>query len=1830
MKRKLLSIVFFACLLATASADEYSALWKQVEDAREKELPRTMIQGLDKIERKASARHDYGTLLSAVLLRSTARLAISPDSLDAEVKALESKELQAGDEDLVLQAVYASALGRIYKTRGDEDAHGEDYREKSKAYYALSMSRPELLASTKAGTYAPLVAQGADSRIFGDDLLHVLGFEAGDFATMLRVYGQEGNRPASCLVERERIRQARESGEGVPDRTVLTRQVDSLLNAYADIPEAGALAVERFRLMSEGKASDKEKYEWLNHAIATWGSWVEMNQLRNELKDITAPSVRIEVGERVTIPQKPVGIRLKGIRNLPALRIDVTLLRADARQVPPYGNKDEWRKLKAKGSLRTLTRHYQGHAPYELFDDSVTIEGLPAGIYLVEAGGEGTRMDSDCALLYVSNARLMVQQMHDSLLLLAVNATTGAPLPQAKIRVKAGRRNKEDAFREFTANGLGELFYKGAHPQMVMVYTADDAFSPYVGAYAGYMYSPRRTSLTTRMMTDRAIYRPGQTVHAAAIVYQGDGLGCFNVERGKTITMRLLNANYKEVEQKTVTTDAFGTATADFTLPSTGLTGTFHIQTALGHGNAAFRVEEYKRPTFDVSFADVKEQYAPGDTIDATGTAKAYSGAPIQGAKVSYTVRREPAFWWRFWGDEGSQEVFSGTDTTRADGSFKARIPLVLSGRGAVSQPRFYRFVVTAQVTDGNGESHSGELSLPLGTRPTAFGSDLPAKTMADSLRSVTFIYKNSAGNNIDGNVSFAIDGGTSLTAEANKPFALKTRLSSGQHSFLAICGSDTLRQEVVVFSLDDKEPVVETEDWFYQSDENFAQGKPVFIQIGSSAPDQYIHYTVFSRDSLLEKGVIRQSHAVSTRRFDYQDAYGDGLRITYAWYKDGKMHKHSTTIGCPMPDKKLSVRWTTFRDRLSPGQKEAWTLTVEKESGKTQPTQLMAVLYDKSLDAIQRHGWNFGLGQYRAIPYAGWNSNYLSTIYMTLQQAPRYLKDRSLDLSHFDADWFEGFSTYDIPVGGFRHRKFGRADGLVMNTMAMAKEDAGAMAPMAESMATADMAPEKGSSPENDNDGETAEPSVQMRENLNETAFFYPTLVSDENNQIHIRFTLPESVTTWKFMGLAHDREMNYGQVGGEAVASKPVMVQPNVPRFLREGDRASIGVRVTNTTNQPQRGYARLEIADPASGKTVLTRKEGFSLDPQSSQSVNFNIEPLVEGVYVVKAIAEGKTHSDGEQHYLPVLANRELVSNTYPFTLNGKGSKELSVETDRGGKLTVSYTANPSWLMIQALPTMATPDQQNAYSLAAAYYANTISHLLTKRYPAIKRVVEAWQKEPGQPALQSPLTQNEDLKHIVLDETPWMMDADNETAQRKLLANYFDENLTTQRIQNQESRLRELQRADGSFAWWPGMEGSRSMTTAIGELLARLAVVTGNRAEVAPMLDKCLKYLAKETSNEVAGMKKQERKGVKDLVPSEAALRYLYMLSLDPANAKLANGQDVDYLIGKCRKARLFTMYGKAKMAVVLARNGQRQLASDFMQSLKEFLTGNEEMGLYYDTKKALYSWFDYKIPTEVAAIEALRLLSPSDTATIGAMQRWLLQEKRTQAWDTPLNSVEAVYAFLSGNDPLSAEVQLPTVSIDGKKQHLNTPSAGMGYTSTVLPVTADGKHRLSIRVDKADNGTSWGAVFSQFTRPVADIGSASSGIAVTREIRVEPAGATAGKDASAQASPHVGNRVVVRLTIQADRDYDFVQLHDHRAACLEPVNQLSGYRDGHYEAPHDNVTDYFFDRLAKGRHVVETAYYVDRPGDYQMGSCTAECAYSPEFSGRAGGGKLEVTP
>lgn len=1817
MKRNILSLLIALFATMQVAAQTYDNLWKQAEINAQKDQPKSEIAVMKKIIAKASAAKDYGQLLAAEIRQMTLWKEISADSLTPNVKRMEAGVLKVNDP--ALKAVRYAVLGKVYRDMNEK---------KSQEFFKKALGQSELLARHTSAEYVPLTLKGVDGSSFNNDLLHLIGFEADSKEAYLQLYtyyNKVGNRGAACLCAYKLIEKYRQDDVREVKKSKYLQTIDSLIQIYQDIPEAGELAVEHFRFMEGATdAKPQDKLNYINYALSRWGEWSRMNELRNAQKRLTEPMFRVKDMPQVLRPGEKVWVQLD-VRNLQNLKISISRLNITADN--EYDAQDEATykmllKKTTKLHQKDFSRDYYGRPDYETVKDSIEIGGnLPLGAYLMEVTSDNTGIAPQRELFYVSNLAVMIQQLPDDKhRYVVVNATDGQPVPGAKIMlydrdydVKTGKW-KRLVHARLTTDENGEVYFKNVDGN-VLISTSNDKFTPAKDIYLSRTryYEQKDDKIKHQLFTDRSIYRPGQTVHASAISYiVKKGLDASVPGKSMELNFILRDANGKQVAEQKATTDEYGTASVDFELPKEGQTGLYFISVN-GTVTKYVRVEEYKRPTFEITFPKVNEKYNWGDTVVVKATAKTYSGVPVQGAKVEYQVTRRNQLWW--WGaGSAGQLVKTDSCVTREDGTFDVEIPLEasLSGKDEADMSefmriaRFFNFEVSAIVTDISGESHEGVMSLPLGTKPTILTVNLPKRIETDSLKTVTFAYRNASGMPISSRLKYRIDKGEWKDAEANAPVSIKEYASSsassslvwksGVHQLEAICGQDTLQQKFTLFSMKDTHPVEPTTEWYYQTAKTFPRdGKPVYIQVGSSENGAHIVYSIIAGNKLLEKGAWELGDSIVTLPFTYKEEYASGIVLNYSFVKQGKCYTRMMSIARPLPEKKLNIAWKTFRNRLTPGQKEEWTLKITTPDGKPAKAQLMSVLYDKSLDQIAPHSWKMSLGFSQWLPSCYWTSNLwyykmdLLGVYPT-----KYFDQKQLDVDKFDGKYFSYYAYMQaVELSKLERSSGGTVESVRIQKDELVREEAkgiwirsskmtrvGAAAPSANKVfdVVEEMPQFAGGS---GSDAGQFLDKVQVRENMNETAFFYPALESDNNGNVAIRFTLPESVTTWKFMGLAHDKEMRNGLLVDEAVAQKTVMVQPNMPRFLREGDKSTIVVKLFNTSDKKVSGNTRMQILDPETNKVVWQKTQNYSIDAEGSATISFDVQGLKEGVYINKVVAAGNGYSDGEQHYLPVLSNRELVVNTLPITLHQKGEQSFDLSKlflNKEGKqakgaeeakVTIEYTNNPSWLMVKALPAISNPDEEDAISLMSAIYANTIT--------------------------------NHVQKHLSL------------------------ENLTQEsiRLQNQVEKLKKLQNPNGSFSWWKGMKGSRYMTTSVAEMMVRLNDIAGVQKSTARMLTSAIDYLSWQTAQEVREMKKQEEKKQK-VNPSEQALHYLYILSVDGRKMKQNLEQDKAYLLDKMSKMTGdFSIYGKARAAVVLARNSQqnaayREKAGEYLQSVNEYAVYRKEMGRYYDTRKALYSWRNYKIPTQVSVIEAMQMLKPNDKQTIEELQRWLLMSKRTQVWDTPVNTVDAVYAFMKGNESnWSRKAENAVLKLDGKLLPMPQDSTTLGYVKTERPGKAS---KLSI--DKKSDYTSWGAVYAEFKQPISEIGSMESGIKVRRVI--VPA------ESESKGNAQVGEKVKVTLIITADRDYDFVQITDKRAACLEPVNQLSGYQwsIGCYVSPRDHATNFYFDRLSKGKHIVEMEYYVDRKGDYQSGTCTAECTYSPEFGGRTETYELKV--
>lgn len=1840
--KKLLSIIAISLLLAIElPAQTFSSLWAQVDKASKQDRPKTTLVALRQVESKAVKEKQYGHLIASLFSQIIYQQQISADSVSNTIARIQTKATQLRKSDRIASLMFYVAMREIEnnnRLKIDSSGFYNAYRGFGKKNEGKSLVAELLADKTVAAQltrhyavkdFTPLVLQREGSRYFNHDLISLIASTLDDYEPLIDYYLQSGNRKAACIAS------ARMLGNSIDDYRsdkALVARADSLIALFADLQECGALAIKKYDLMVSADFSAEEKVKWIDEALSKWAKWQEIDYLHNERNFLTAPEVRFALPVQTLRPAQDVMVEFFKVRNISKAQFTITPVRNCPKSVlETVSRTSKFASIKSylvNSQARKVEKDFGKHPEYyEVFEDSVCLGSLPLGTYYVSMTCDVKKYNYTDFLLFVTDLKVISLPLSaKKMRYVVVNATTGNPIPAAQLYVKTSRQGKETVY---TTDAKGEcVLEKGSSNCYVSAAKGDDKALLSASIYNDFNRIYRNNGSVTRhtIFTDRGIYRPGQTVHVSLLAYNVTKGVETAVDAGQNVRVSLYDANYNSIGEATVMTNEYGVAATEFTLPEKTLSGLFHIRTA--SGSESFRVEEYVRPTFEVSIPRPKVNYRQGDTITVKGTAKAYSGAPLGNARVVYNVKRQQSWWWRMTG-EGNKSLLSDTVTTDMQGNFEIRMPMLMpednasdeakqAGRWWICPPRFYDIVAEATVTDLAGESHSASLSLPISNRESILTSNLKEMMLRDSVNTVTFTRRNQAGTEIEGIVSVAVDGRKISDVEVGKAFTLPRNLASGVHSLLAICEKDTIKQSFVIFSMNDKRPVISTPDWYYLSSNRFSseKGKPVYVQFGSSKRDSYAYYALFSGDKVLESGAVKIDSSLVTRQFEYKAEYGDGVCLSLAWVRDGVLYEHSSTITKPLVDKSLSMKWATFRNRLQPGQRETWTLSVTDSEGKPANANVMATLYDKSLEAITPFSWHFSDPRHIHVASQSWQTAFRS--YPNNFHGYATYKHRdytSLAFDALDRTYLSFGYIYCIEEVSRPLMRSSAKQSVGFSNMGMALKAKEEMAVPIIELHSEVVAEDVAEASE-----EQTGKDVALREKLGETAFFLSDVRTNADGVATLSFTLPESVTTWRFLAFANDKDMRFGMMKDEVVAQKQLMIQPRMPRFLREGDKCSVPATIANLTEKVLDVKVRLTLLDAETGESVAIYNNKVEVKAGESSAVSFDIDSKgLEGkVLVAKWIADAGLFSDGEQHYLPVLSAKELMLDTRTFVMPSQGVKEVDIKSLLPKKaekacLTVEYTDAPEWLLIQSLPQIADPADDNAISLVASYYANTLASHIAKSNPEIAKAVKEWTKDYS--SLESPLAKNEELRQTILAETPWIINANDETAQRKQLYRLFDASLLASRQGFALRHLQTLQLADGGFSWWKGMESSRYMTVAVMQTLLRLSTMVGNRTAYDGIITNAFRYLDKEIAKDVKYMKEAKRKKNEPWL-SSFDLDYLYCRAIYNGKMSASVKADIDFMMAYIVKnTRYLDMQSKAGAAIILSRFGNKKAADEYLQSIIEHTVYKEDMGRYFDSYRAAYSWADYRIPTQTSVIEAIKALRPEQRQTISEMQRWLLQSKRTQAWDTPVNAINAIYAFFGPDFALRHGMQAD-VSLGSKLLEPDTYASALGYEKVSTPLDENSAFSpLSsavapkLKIDKKSDGESWANVYLQYVVPASDAKDAANGISIRREL--------------SSKALKVGDKVTVTITITADRDYDFVTVTDHRPACLEPVKQLSEYRNGCYQVMCDSQSQYHFGKMAKGKHVITTEYYVSRAGDFTAGTATVQCAYAPEFAGRTAG-------
>ena len=1891
MKIRYLSLIVLLVMsvFAPMQAQTYDNLWKELEVLERKDLPKSVISEAMKIYDKAKAEQNVPQMMKAYLTAMQYRSLLTPDSLKVDMNGLEQWASQTGSmED---KAILYSILGEMTMPADVKKGLG---------YLQASLKDKDRLLLIPVEKLRPMVRVGeASKRYFRDNLYNLLARRAiqimqqyrwqaaakanqtnslpadmtdmdqfvtyqfvpvsdcdltaavmQTYQSLLKAYDTETEREGWLLTGIDALNYLYRNFSGNFSNDVCQQELRKWIHTYPavkTVPEA-YLALAQFLQYQNNQV---ERLRIVREGIAGYPRYEGINQLKNIEKEILNASLSLEIATAYPGEQQSVKVNYKNLTGITLQLYKVNLPVTSAvlqNRTTHFESKYARLQREEHFSLKPTT-------DYLNIDTTLTIQAPQAGIYFLKAVPDGKKGVSDGTLMNVTALKTIYRPLPDGTLeLVVVDAVSGQPVSEAEVTIyteKGGGYSPQQTYQA-DKQGTLKLDFLNSNKYWYNAHTAADNAMPILNLWKNdYYYKESKRKEVLQLFTDRSIYRPGQTVYVSGLAYEMEK-DSTRVLADKKYTVSLYDANNNETGKVEVRTNGFGSFSGQFVLPSPCLTGYFSLRAA--DTSVSFKVEEYKRPTFDVTFEPVKVEYQVGDSIEVVGMAKTFAGAPVQNARVHYNISRSYAWVWRFMG-RGSAR-WEGEAMTDEDGKFSVPVHFEIDSDRRESPLWYYTYNIQADVTDGAGETQQANLSLPLGSTSMVLNMDnLPDNLVKEKKLEIKLTAMNLSGEPVDTPVTYQVvemeeqkdgqekEGRKVLTGtvEANKSFVPEAIYALPSDNYrLKLSAKDTQGRECtasknfLLFSLNDKRPPFVITDWFYQDGLEFDAASPATVYIGSSEKNVYLLYDVFAGNKRLESKRIELSDSVVSFRFPYKKEYGDGILVSMAFVKDGRLYSHNARIMKPAPEKKLQLKWTTFRDKLRPGQQEEWKLTVLYPDGSPAEAEMLATMYDASLDKIySAHKLDFGVDFHYVVPLTYWNTSYMRNAYLYVDFPLKRLRAVPLEYSELIIPSTGRMEAMVVGYGGSPRATLagalkirGRsAANAVMNQEAVT--DMVLQEEMVETSAQEKV--EMGSSEELAETGD-----IQIRENFAETAFFYPQLRTNEKGEVSISFVLPESLTRWTFMGLAHTRNVDYGKIEATATASKEFMLQPNMPRFVRVGDKANIAASLMNLSDKGVKGTVRMELFNPETEKVFYSQKQKFDVKGGETGHVNFTFE--VSDKYAVMAcrmVADGDTFSDGEQRYIPVLTDKQWVTETVPLNVNGEGAHTFSLEnlfnkhskTASEQRLTVEFTAHPAWYAVQALPVVANPQNEDALSWATAYYAHSLAAFIVKENPRIKQVFDSWKAQGGtKETFMSNLQKNQELKNILLAETPWLTEATNEAEQKQRIATLFDLNTMNSQLAVSVEKLGELQNADGAWSWYKGMQGSRYVTTQVMEMLVRLNALTHQDADsrMQPMIQKGFEYLGKQAAEEYKSMKEAEKKGAVGLRPSEQVLRYLYICALDgkaPVDEKV-NRYFIDKLSGEGKE---LTIYGKALGAIILQQAGKVAEARLFMQSLMEYSVVTDEMGRYFDTPKARYSWFSYKIPTEVAAMEAIQRIT-KDTKAIDEMKRWLLKQKQTQTWETPIATADAVYALMAtGASDLLANTG--GVEITLGKEVIRTPADNaIGYIKKT--VSGDVMNIKKVSVDKEGTGMGWGAVYAQYLESMDQIGEQGNGLSVSRQLYK-------GDEALNESAPlKVGDRITVRLTVKADRDMDFVQIKDDRAACMEPLQAVSGFRWGnglgYYQATKDASTQFFIDQMRKGTYVIEYQVYVNRTGEYQAGIATVQSAYAPEFGGHTRGYRVMV--
>jgi len=1468
-----------------------------------------------------------------------------------------------------------------------------------------------------------------------------------------------------------------------------------------------------------------------------------------------------------------------------------------------------------------------------------------------------------------------------------------------------------------------------------------------------YMYKVSKYTNTkqnrTIFFTDRMIYRPGQTLYFKGILLETDGET--SAIRPLTETNVILyDVNYQKVAEIKLTSNEYGTFSGTFILPTGSLNGQMHLTDSWG--SLYFSVEEYKRPKFEVKFEPVKGTYKLGEKVTLKGSATAYAGANIDNAQVKYRVVRTARFpyWWYYWygyyPSSPQMEILNGTTITDEKGEFSIDFNAVPDYKVSKKSDPTFIYLITADITDINGETRSSQTTLFAGYKALLVNVDVPGeieKSSQDryniSTTNLSGTYEYASGTIIvhqlkqpeklfrsrlwkepdmkiisknDYYLWFPYDqyeneSNTSKWAKGNKllEYSFDTQKDSllslpnlsswpsGQY-VLEINSTDRFGEKVqsfsyfTVYSNSDKTIPVNDFAWFSTLKAKGEPGDEAAFLIGTKEQNVSVLMEVEVRNNIIQKQWIKLSNELKKITIPIKEEYRGNFAVHFSFVRHSRVYQYNINIEVPYTNKELDISFETFRNKLLPGQNEEWKIKIKGKNGEKVAAEMLAGMYDASLDAYRSNSWFLSLYNHYYMQkkwdsYDGFSS-VGSSIYSVNWNPYVYFNYHVYDyLNWFGYDNYyyrynRGYAYYDDYDGaGIEQAEISDVTVTTAvqtkNGRAMKKAEAAAPMAGAAGKAEGDMAlanfetvvdeesKDKAASGEKNDSRQEGLTDVKTRTNFNETAFFYPHLLTNEDGEIVISFTVPEALTKWKFMGLAHTKDLKFSQIQKEVITQKDLMVMPNPPRFFRENDKIVFSAKITNLADDSITADASLMLFDAGTQKPIdllmknTDQVKCVGIPKGQSKAMEWTLYvPENISAITYKVVAKAGKFSDGEEMTIPVLTNRMLVTETMPLPIRGNQSKNFSLEklinayksnTLKNYKLTLEFTSNPSWYAVQALPYLIEYPYECTEQIFSRFYANSIATYIANSNPKIREVFDSW-KDITPDALLSNLEKNQDLKYLMLQETPWVMEAKNESQSKRNIGVLLEAKRMQGEIEKALKKLEKLQVSNGGWTWFPGMPDDRYITQHIITGFSHLDKLgvrdIKDQHRVWNMIKRGSRYLDDRVREDYEWLLRYDPDHMFENHLGGIQIQYLYARSyfIKDIQVESKNKKAFDYYFGQAKKYWLpNNRYLQGMIALAMHRLDDKATAADIIKSLKENAIFSEEMGMYWKDMDYGYYWYQAPIETQALLIECFDEVA-NDKQSVEDMKVWLLKQKQTQNWKTTKATAEACYALLlRGTDWLARDPQV-TISlggmlIDPKNLPDSKQQAGTGYFRTSWFDEAIKPEMGKVKVTKTDDGVAWGALYWQYFEQLDKITPAETPLKLVKKLFVER-----NSDHGPVITPvteetplKLGDKIKVRIELRVDRDMEYIHMKDMRASGFEPINVISQYKYqgglGYYESTGDAATNFFISFLKKGTYVFEYPLRVAQKGDFSNGVTTIQCMYAPEFSSHSEGIRVKVS-